>query len=342
MNDKIKHNFIGYQQWVFFITIFFSLLLFSSTYAQNTQARIGVLALRGADESLQRWSPTAEYLTDQIPGYTFVIVPLDFEQIFEAVKNGSVDFTLENSSIYVELEYLYNIDRIATINGICNGNANNHYGGVIFTAKNRNDINFLDDLENKKFMAVDETSFGGWIMAKREFMDFGIAPYDDFASMQFGGTHDSVVYAVRKGVVDAGTIRTGILEKMDKEGKIDISDFKILNQQYPENFSLLISTRLYPEWPFAKLKHTSNTLARQVSIALLSMPPDNEAAKNTGIAGWTIPNNYQSVHNCLKELNHSPYEFHGKISMSNFIQQYWGWILIGFISIFILINLVAK
>lgn len=340
MNDKIKHNFIGYQQWVFFIIIFFSLLLFSSTYAQNKQVRIGVLALRGAEESMQRWSPTADYLTDQIPGYTFVIVPLDFEQIFEAVKDGSVDFALENSSIYVELEYLYGIDRIATLNALCRRKATNQFGGIIFTTKNRNDINIPDDLKDKSFMAVDETSFGGWRMSQREFKDLGIDPYHDFESMQFGGTHDQVVYAVQKGEVDAGTVRTGILEKMDKEGKIDIADFKILNQQYPENFSLLISTRLYPEWPFAKVKHTSDQLALQVSIALLSMSSDSKAAIAAAIAGWTIPHDYQSVHDCLKELRVSPYKDLGKITLANLFQQYWEWILMGLIGIVILIIIV--
>lgn len=340
MNDKIKHNFIGYQQWVFFIIIFFSLLLFSSTYAQNKQVRIGVLALRGAEESMQRWSPTADYLTDQIPGYTFVIVPLDFEQIFEAVKDGSVDFALENSSIYVELEYLYGIDRIATLNALCRRKATNQFGGIIFTTKNRNDINIPDDLKDKSFMAVDETSFGGWRMSQREFKDLGIDPYHDFESMQFGGTHDQVVYAVQKGEVDAGTVRTGILEKMDKEGKIDIADFKILNQQYPENFSLLISTRLYPEWPFAKVKHTSDQLALQVSIALLSMPSDSKAAIAAAIAGWTIPHDYQPVHDCLKELRVSPYKDLGKITLVNLIEQYWEWILLLFISVIILVVVV--
>ncbi|MCK4888683.1 MAG: PhnD/SsuA/transferrin family substrate-binding protein, partial [Candidatus Aminicenantes bacterium] len=83
--------------------------------------KIGVLALRGAEESMGRWTPTAEYLSKQIPEYTFVIVPLDFEQIFEAAKNSKVDFILENPSIYVELEYLYGIDRIATLNVLSQG-----------------------------------------------------------------------------------------------------------------------------------------------------------------------------------------------------------------------------
>jgi len=317
----------------------FFMLLQLSTYAQDSLMRIGVLALRGTEESMQRWTPTAEYLSNQIPEYTFVIVPLDFEQIFEAVKNGEVDFALENPSIYVELEYLYGIDRIATMNLLCKSKnlVLNQFGGVFFTSKDQKDIKNLDDLRHKSFMAVHETSFGGWRMAQRELKDKRIDPYRYFKELQFGGTHDAVVYAVQKGEVDAGTVRTSILEKMDMEGKIDINDFTILNQQYLDNFPLLLSTRLYPEWPFARVKHTSNQLAQQVAISLLSMPLNSKAARVAGIAGWTIPNNYQPVHDCLKELRVSPYEDLGKITLANLIQQYWEWILFVFIGIIILI-----
>ena len=324
-----------YNPKVIFFLFLFQLMVFC-VYSMGNQIKIGVLALRGAEESIKRWTPTAEYLSRQIPEYKFVIIPLDFEQIFEAAKNSKVDFILENPSIYVELEYLYGIDRIATLNVLSQGKGTNQFGGIIFSSKNRKDINNLNDLKNKSFMGVDETSLGGWRMALREFKDLSIDPYSDFESVQFGNTHDKVVYAVQKGKVDAGTVRTGILERINKEGRIDIKDFKILNQKHPDNFSLLICTRLYPEWPFARVKHTSAQLAQQVSIALLKMPADSEAAKVARIAGWTIPNNYQPVHDCLKELRVSPYEDLGKITLANLIQQYWEWILAGIIVVIIL------
>ena len=335
---KQKLNFIIIQKWVILTALFFMLMIMHSTaHAQDEQVKIGVLALRGAEESLKRWTLTAEYLSAQISEYPFVIVPLDFEEIFVAVENDEVDFVLANSAIYIEMEYLYGVDRIATLNDLWQEQAFNQFGGVIFTCKKRKDIKNLGDLKNKSFMAVHETSFGGWRMAQREFKDNGIDPYRDFADLQFGGTHDKVVYAVQNGEVNAGTVRTGILEKMNKEGKIDIKDFTILNQQHPDNFTLLISTRLYPEWPFARVKHTSDQLAQQVSIALLRMPSDSQAARSAGIVGWTIPHHYQRVHDCLKELRVSPYEDLGKITLANLIQQYWHWILLGFIGLIILV-----
>ena len=188
MNDKPKPNFSVNRKWVFLIVVFSMMFFHSTAYSKSAQVKIGVLALRGAEESLKRWTPAAEYLSSQIPEYSFVIVPLDFEDINEIVENGEVDFILTNSGIYIELEYLYGVDRIATLIDMGSGQAYDEFGGVIFTRKDRTDINNLDDLKNKSFMAVHETSFGGWIMAQREFKDNGIDPHRDFADIQFGGT----------------------------------------------------------------------------------------------------------------------------------------------------------
>ena len=83
------------------------LLALAPTHAsqeETTPVKIGVLAKRGAERCLEKWSPTAEYLTAIIPGRTFIIVPLKFNQINSYVKNEKVDFVLANPYIYVELE----------------------------------------------------------------------------------------------------------------------------------------------------------------------------------------------------------------------------------------------
>ncbi len=83
--------------------------------ATDKLVKIGVLAVRGAEQCLKSWSPTADYLTRQIPGYTFVIFPLAHDRITPSVQNAEVDFILTNSSFYVELEQGYDVNRIATL-----------------------------------------------------------------------------------------------------------------------------------------------------------------------------------------------------------------------------------
>lgn len=175
--------------------------------AQNNDipVKIGVLAKRGPKICIEKWEPTAQYLASEIHGYSFEVIPLDFEEVCPAVEHGEVDFVLTNSSFYVEVEVKYGAERIATLNNLRDGGAYTIFGGVIFCLGDRTDIQDISDLKGKSFMAVHETSLGGWHMAWRELKAEGIDPYRDFTNLQFGGTHDAVVYAVRDGKVDAGT-----------------------------------------------------------------------------------------------------------------------------------------
>ncbi len=302
-----------------------------SLWAQATETvRIGVLAKRGEEATLSRWQPTADYLSRQIPAYRFVLQPLDFGEIDRAVASASVDFILANSAIYVELESRFGASRIATMRNRNGHRGYTRFGGVIFTLADNTTINTIEDLAGKRFAAVKENSFGGYMMAWREMQARGVTPNKD-TELLFSGTHDAVVYAVLRGLVDAGTVRTDALERLQEEGKIDLKQLKILNPQQHENFSYLCSTRLYPEWPFAKLKHTAQELGDAVAIALLRMPSASPAAMAGMIDGWTVPENYQSVHEILRELRISPYANLGKITFTDLMRNYWYWLLLTFL-----------
>jgi PAS domain S-box-containing protein len=306
--------------------------------------RIGILAKRGPERCIEKWSPTAKYLSNKIPEKTFIIVPINFAQIYSMVEKATVDFILVNPSFYVELENLYKVNRIATLKNNVIGGTTTVFGGVIFCKKQREDIRRLNDLKKKSFMAVSETSFGGWRTAWRELKETGINPFKDFASISFGGTHDAVIYAVRDGKVDAGTVRTDALERMTAEGKICLDDFYVIHEHGGGNLHLpsLHSTREYPEWPIAKLKHTSNEVAEKVAVALINMPRNSAAAQAARCYGWTIPLSYQSVHECLKELKVGPYKNFGKITLTDIIRKYWALILIDFFTLVLLTWLLSS
>jgi len=292
------------------------------------EVKIGVLSHRGDVSTLRHWTPTADYLTREIEGMEFSIIPLDFDEIEPAVEAAAVDFLLVNSGIYVVMEVKHRISRIATMNNLVSEQAQNVFGGVIFTSVNQADINTLNDLVGHSMMAVDKTSLGGFQMAWREMKKIGIDLHDDLASVSFGGIHDEVVNAVISGKVDFGTVRTGILDSMADEGLIDLTKIKIINQQHNENFQVILSTSLYPEWPFSKLRHTSEELAQRVAIALLQMSQLDPAAQWGDYAGWTVPLEYQPVHDLLKELSLAPYDQIRRFTLKDVFSRYFFSILI--------------
>jgi two-component system sensor histidine kinase TtrS len=313
------------------VLFFLCLLLPGATASAATQSadvRIGVLAKRGDARTVQRWQATADYLSEQIPGARFQIAPLDFEEIYPAVERGEVDFILCNSAIYVDLERRFGIGRIATLRNLdIQGLPHDRFGGVVFTRAGRRDLTELEDLVDKRFAAVKDNSFGGYIMALWEMRNRGIDPQRDFQALAFVGTHDAVVQAVAEGRYDAGTVRTDTLERMAGEGLIELAGFRIISPAEHPGFSLQVSTELYPEWPFAKLQHSSGPIANRVASVLLGMPADAPAAKLGQYDGWSVPGNYQKVHEVMRNLRIGPYEQLGDIRFSDLLRQYEYWIL---------------
>ncbi|MEA1928393.1 MAG: PhnD/SsuA/transferrin family substrate-binding protein [Candidatus Auribacterota bacterium] len=289
--------------------------------------RIGVLVTRGAEIYRDKWEPTAGYLTEEIPGYYFTIVPLGFDEYKSAVKRDEVDFIMLGSSFYAGLQMEFGVNRIATLKNRCTAGVFTVLGGVIFSRAGRGGIRSLEDLKGKTFMGVDELSLGGWLAQWQEMKEVGIDPRRDLAKVTFGGTQDAVVYAVRDGKVDVGAVRTDTLERMAAKGQIRLKDFHILELDHIGEpvceFPFLHSTNTYPEWPIAELEHTANELAEKVAIALISMPAECPAAMAAHCAGWTVPLNYQPVHDLLKELGTGPYEDYGKVTLIQALRQHW-------------------
>ena len=324
---------------IFLFTLLITGLITGTSLGQENPVKIGVLAIRGADQCLEKWSPTAQYLSARIPDRTFVIIPLDHKQIYPSVEKGEVDFILANPSFYVELEHRYRTNRIATLKNLCLDSFYTRYWGVIFWRADRSDIRQINDLKGKTFMATAEGSLGGWRMVWRELKEMGIDPYRDFKDLKFIGTQDAVVYAVRDGKVDAGTVRADTFISMHAEGKINLEDFYVPHEHGEKGVDcppFPHSTRGYPEWPMAKVKHTPDELAEKVAIALMEMTANSPAAIAAKCGGWTIAMNYQPVHECLRYLKVGPYKDLGKITIADVIRIYWPWILFTIVLFFVI------
>jgi len=288
-----------------FITIII-VLMFAFIFQAEAAVKIGVLAKNGPVKALKKWAATGEYLTGKI-GQQVEIVPLGFDKVLPTIAAGEVDFFLVNSSMFITAKVKYNAVPIATMINSRQGKALKSFGGVVITSAYNDAINSFDDLKGKKFAAVKKSSFGGWQMAYKEFVDAGIDPFKDFASMEFSGKHDNVVYAVQNEQVEAGTIRTDTLERMVAKGDIAMEDFKVIGKKDYADFPFVCSTKLYPEWPLGKVAATDDGLATQVVAALKELKAGDKAAKSAKIVGWTDPLDYSDVENLQQSLKVGAY-----------------------------------
>ena len=302
--------------------------------------QIGVLAFRGKQDALERWSLTAKYLSQRIDDHGFKIVPLTLEGMQSQVKQDQLDFILTNTGNYVVLENAFGISRLATLKVRHLGAEFTQFGAVIFTRYDHPQLNQLEDIVGHSMMAVSEKAFGGFQMAWRELIDVGIDPFEDLRALKFGGfPQDDIVHAVIAGEVDAGTVRSGTLERMALDQLIDIETIRVLGARESEAFPFLHSTRLYPEWPFAKARKTPEKLAQRVAIALLELEPGSEAATAAFAAGWTIPLDYGPVHELFRELEIGPYAYLKKPELALVWREYKGWIIFSVAMMLVLVGL---
>lgn len=273
------------------------------------------------------------YLTKKVAPHKFELVPLSFEQIIPAVRDSKVDFIICNSGIFVDIEAMHGVTGIATIKTRIKDDYYTVFGGVIFTRSDNQSIRTFHDLKGRSFIAADKDSLGGWQVQWRELKRSGINPYQDFKPLRFAGQHDAAVFEVLKGGAEAGACRTDVLEDMAAAGKIKLRDIRVLSEggdvtSARKAFPFLLSTRLYPEWAFAKLSHTSSELASHVSLALQAMQADDPAAVAGDCGGWSYPLNYQPVHDLQQELKIGYYGRFASGSLHEAIRAYWKEIVI--------------
>ena len=309
----------------FFVPVMFlvvSALFFVTVPASANDIRIGVLNIRGPEDAIKSWQQIADRLNATIPGHHFVIIPHSYKEMEQAVANEQLEFVVANPAQYIELSVKYGASRIATQISQVGRMGSPYIGSVIFTKAARTDITTLADLRGKSLAAASKTAFASWLVTRDELKRHGILS-SDLASVQFSGSADKVVEAVQNGAADSGAVLTDILESMQQEGKIALADFRILNQQHVAGFPFLLSSDLYPNFAFARLKHTDMQLSNSVAAQLLLMPIGKPVGHYTNTIGWSVPDNYGNVYKLLKEWRLPPYEEYGKVTLKEAIRQHW-------------------
>ena len=298
-------------------TVFrFVLLLLLPAYLSGQTISIAVIAIHGHEQAEQAWTPTVDYLRQNLPQYRFELIPVppkEVDRLKGLIDAKSVDFVISQPAIYVELELSNGISRILTM--IDKAGAA-EFGSVII-ARSDDPIQYLNQVRYRKVAAVAPLGFGGWLIGYNEMLDYDVDPDD----VLFTGTQQNVVKAVLHKEADVGVIRTGVLEKMASKG-FDTASLKVLAQKSYEGFPYLVSTALYPEWAFAKTKHISNQLAKEIALNILEISPQSDAATSAGYHSWTMPYNYQPVHDVMKKLHAGPYKDYGIVTIPEFIAQH--------------------
>jgi diguanylate cyclase (GGDEF)-like protein len=282
---------------------------------------VGITSFRDKSATLKEWQPTMDFLMASIPGTRFEVVPLNLPEFEGALRDKKLDFLITNPQHYIAVEAIHAVSRIGTLVKRENGQIVNQFGGVIFARSDRTDIDSLASVKGKRIAATDKTSFAAYLIQYDIFKTEGIDLEKDCDTHFLGFPQDLSVQAVLKGEADVGFGRSGLIESMVREGKLDANKLKVLHRTHATDFPFLVSSALFPEWPIAAAPHVPIDIRNQVTAALLLMPADSDAAKAGRYNRWSTPVEYLSVQQFMQRLHIYPYD-KPEVTLQSLLREY--------------------
>jgi ABC-type phosphate/phosphonate transport system substrate-binding protein len=193
--------------------------------------RLGVLAFRPKAQALSQWQPLATHLQSAL-GRPVALSVYDLTELEAAVAAHTVDVVFTTPSHFIALKQHYGLSApLATQITRAGGSDLSVFGGVAFTRADRDTINSLADLVDSRIAITGIDFTGGYQMQAFEMLESGLAPPGPAQLITTGMPQDLTVEAVLTGRADAGFVRTGILEAMAHEGKLDLARIKLIHPQ---------------------------------------------------------------------------------------------------------------
>lgn len=315
------------------------LTLAGPLHAAEPPLIIGVLAHRPSEDVHARWLPLAAYLSRSLGGREVRLRPASYAELTGLLEHQAVDFALTNPSHFIALRQHQPLTgALATMTVGQDGQTVRAYGGVI-VVKNDSPVRQLRDLSNKTIAAVSLSSLGGYQAQRMLFHERGIV----FAHrvMFVGEPQDKVIDVLLKGEADAGFVRSGVIEAMVREGKLDPAQLRVINLQNLPGFPHAVSTRLYPEWPFFALPQVEEDVARRVAAALLLLQDDPVFGQVLERRGFSVAADYLSVENLLRTLRLPPFDAPPAFTLNDIWQRFQPILLAALVSGGLLVLLVA-
>ena len=305
--------------------LFIPLLLFSSQLYAET-IHLGILNTSGNEAENVLYAETASVLKDKLKPRNVEVSTYDLPGLEKAIAAGKLDFFISNPGFYVSSRQKLDTTALASQSNQFFGRPDRALGSVFVVPKQSSHIFSLRDLRGKSVCAVAPNAYGGLYIALGELNRRGFDPDKFFSSIHYSGyPMPKVLEELKAGKCEAAIVRTCLLEELSASGQIKENEFRVIEPRPSGSKEHCIrSTELYPGWVFAATKNTSETLRKETTKILFSLPAvqGNE---------WSVPRNFADLDNLYKNLKVGHYEYLRNWDWKEFIRNYWSFILIVFV-----------
>ncbi|MCL2227269.1 MAG: phosphate/phosphite/phosphonate ABC transporter substrate-binding protein [Oscillospiraceae bacterium] len=156
-----------------------------------------------------------------------------FEVGLEALRAGNLDIILVTPMSFFQADMLTDGMIEPLVTWSAEGSA--PYKTVFITRADRDDINSLEDLENRTFAFVNPASSSGFMYPMVHLVrelgrdaDRLVESGYFFEAVAYSGSHDSSIMGVIMGDFDGAAVAYQLLGSLENAGLIDRSDLKII------------------------------------------------------------------------------------------------------------------
>ncbi|HSB34203.1 MAG TPA: phosphate/phosphite/phosphonate ABC transporter substrate-binding protein [Nitrospirota bacterium] len=221
-------------------------------YGRNA-IKVAILPLYSAITLFDRFDPLMRYLSQRTGAEFKLVIPRDFEDFFDTVRNGSVQFSYSNPYIYIQLADHGYVSAFANTVLESSGDI---FRGIII-ARRESPIATVGDLRGKRVMVVSYKSAGGFLAQKLLLNEQGIDVFRELR-LEEGKRQEEVILNVYRKNVDAGFVRESALDVLKEE--IDLGQIKIVAR-----------TPYIANWPFASTRTADPKIVEAVRKGLLEL-----------------------------------------------------------------------
>lgn len=286
---------------------------------------LGVQIVHDSHQEVVQWYEWLEQWRRAVPQVQWQLRPLHWEALQEAVRAKALDFVVTSPGHYVQLEAHYGAVRIASqMPGVPDapgsGSALHAVGSAVVVPAD-SPLHTQKDLQGLRVAAVAADAFGGYQVMAAQWLRHGLGSAR-MAPVFTGYPMEKTLQALQSGQVQAAIVRVCLLEHMAAHGALKLADWRVLpplDGVPAQSQGCQTSSDGYPGWALAALPHTPQSLSHQVLAALLTQAPQ------AGVPQWTVPADYQRVHEVLRTLQVAPYAPQPvSISQRLWQHRYWG------------------
>jgi diguanylate cyclase (GGDEF)-like protein/PAS domain S-box-containing protein len=288
---------------------FLAVLLFFVSASAKDEIRFGVFAYMGHEKTREKYQPLVEYLNKKLDNRV-VLEVLTQEEMDEKIANKQLDIATTNPTHFLVVRNQYALSgAIATlISANEAGKPASRLGGVIIV-RPESQVEHLEDIKGKSIVTPSMKHMGGFRAQVYELHqhDIHINKHNN-KIIEAHDSHQEVVREILMRRAEVGFIRDGILEEMIASGDLKAGDIRIVNEKKVLGHPYKLSTQLYPEWPVFALPHAKEKDIKLFIAALFSLQPTNEAIKEAGIYGYSLPADYLEVEELARHLRLPPFD----------------------------------